>query len=178
MKLGKRRWESKLEQDTSAAATPPAEPLPESWNVPADPEPAEPEPADPASAAPAAEEPATVVDGDAVELPMTEVPAGEPLAFAAPAPDSAPAFYEPEPPPMPYPVAEEPVLVYTSSAATPAVTPLAEAGEAHASGHASGTSPSWPEPVMALAAERPEVVVGAAFAGGLLFAMILRRLGS
>jgi hypothetical protein len=109
---------------------------------------------------------------------MTEVAGEEPLAFAAPAPAPAPAFYAPEPPPMPYPVAEEPVLVYTSSAATPAVTPLAEAGEAHASGHASGTSPSWPEPVMALAAERPEVMVGAAFAGGLLFAMILRRLGS
>jgi hypothetical protein len=31
---------------------------------------------------------------------------------------------------------------------------------------------------MELAAERPEVVVGAAFAGGLLFAAILRRLGN
>jgi hypothetical protein len=79
---------------------------------------------------------------------------------------------------MPYPVAEEPVLVYTSDADSPAVTSLAEAGEAHASGHASGLSPSWPEPVMALAAERPEAVVGAAFAGGLLLAMILRRLGN
>jgi hypothetical protein len=79
---------------------------------------------------------------------------------------------------MPYPVAEEPVLVYSSADEAPAVVPLAETGEAYASGHASGTSPSWPEPVMALAAERPEAVVGAAFAGGLLLAMILRRLGN
>jgi hypothetical protein len=80
---------------------------------------------------------------------------------------------------MPYPVAEEPVLVYSSAPDSPAVTPLAEAGEAYASGHASsGTSPSWPEPVLELAAERPEVVVGAAFAGGVLIAMILRRLGN
>ena len=31
---------------------------------------------------------------------------------------------------------------------------------------------------MELAGERPELVVGAAFAGGLLAAMILRRLGN
>ncbi len=68
--------------------------------------------------------------------------------------------------------------MYTSGSETPAVTPLADTGEAFASGHAPGTSPSWPEPVAAIAAERPEVVVGAAFAGGLLLAMILRRLGN
>jgi len=32
--------------------------------------------------------------------------------------------------------------------------------------------------VKALAAERPELAVGAAFAGGILAAMILRRLGN
>jgi hypothetical protein len=79
---------------------------------------------------------------------------------------------------MPFPVAEEPVLVFTSGSDSPAVTPLAEAGEAYASGHAPGTSPSWPEPVLQIANERPEVLVGAAFAGGLLVAMILRRLGN
>jgi hypothetical protein len=79
---------------------------------------------------------------------------------------------------MPFPVAEEPVLVYTSESDSAAVSPLSETGAAHASGHAPGTSPSWPEPVLELAAERPEVVVGAAFAGGLLLAMILRRLGN
>jgi hypothetical protein len=209
MKFGKRRWEDRLEKGSSVAATPSADSVPESWDVPGDAE-----PASAASVPPPPDEPATVVDGDAIELPITEVGAQEPVAVAGaqpdavvaePEPEPAPAFYEPEPsvyqpavseplpppgaswapspppplePPMPYPVAEEPVLVYTSSAASPAVTPLAEAGAAHASGHASGTSPSWPEPVMALAAERPEVVVGAAFAGGLLFAMILRRLGN
>jgi hypothetical protein len=106
-------------------------------------------------------------------------PLGEPLAPPgvswAPAtpPPAAPA-----PPPMPFPVAEEPVLVYSSGTDSPAVTPLAETGEAYASGHAPGTSPSWPEPVLQLANERPEVLVGAAFGGGLLLAMILRRLGN
>lgn len=33
------------------------------------------------------------------------------------------------------------------------------------------------DPLAALAAERPEVLVGAAFAGGVLAALILRRLG-
>jgi hypothetical protein len=201
MKFGKRRWEAKLGKDSSAAATPSSDPAPASWNVPADPE-----PAGPASVAPPADEPATVVDGEAIELPMTEVggePVPEPEPEVAAEPEPEPIRYDPQPyvatpvlseplpppgvswppappqpPPMPYPVAEEPVLVYTSAADSPAVTPLAEAGEAYASGHASGTSPSWPEPVMALAAERPEAIVGAAFAGGLLLAMILRRLGN
>jgi hypothetical protein len=47
-----------------------------------------------------------------------------------------------------------------------------------ASGHAAAPGPSWQEPMMELANERPEIVVGAAFAGGLLAAMILRRLGN
>jgi hypothetical protein len=34
------------------------------------------------------------------------------------------------------------------------------------------------DPLKILAAERPELVVGAAFAGGILAAMILRRLGN
>jgi hypothetical protein len=187
MKFGKRRWEAKLEtKPAGAAATPASDPIPQSWNVSAG---AEPEP--PSGSAPPPPEP--VVDGEAVELPMTEVgtereptvvePEPEPLPVA-PRPPRAPG--EPLPPPgaswapapMPFPVAEEPVLVYTSGSESPAVTPLADTGEAYASGHAPGTSPSWPEPVMALAAEKPEVVVGAAFAGGLLLAMILRRLGN
>ena len=104
-------------------------------------------------------------------------PPGEPLpppgASWAPSPPPPPA-----PPSMPFPVAEEPVLVYTSGPESPAVTPLAETGEAYASGQAPGTSPSWPEPVLQHVDDRPEVLVGAAFAGGLLFAMILRRLGN
>jgi hypothetical protein len=93
---------------------------------------------------------ATVVEGHAVELPP--VPGGA--------------------------VAQEPVAVVSSAPATGGVAPLAETAPFYASGHAHGTAPSWPEPVAQLAAERPEVVVGAAFAGGLLFALILRRLGN
>jgi hypothetical protein len=194
MKFGKRRWEAKHEPAAGTEAPPepaPPAPIAESWSVAA------------------AADPEPVVDGEAVELPLTEVPAEPPVAQAEPVPEPARAPPEPQPifgqpapasvaatphppgephpppaaswtpapPPMPFPVAEEPVLVYTSGPDSPAVTPLAEAGEAHASGHAVGTSPSWPEPVLQIAAERPEVLVGAAFAGGLLFAMILRRLG-
>jgi hypothetical protein len=45
-------------------------------------------------------------------------------------------------------------------------------------GHAAEPSADPLEPVRALVAERPEVAVGAAFAGGILAAMILRRLGN
>jgi hypothetical protein len=220
MKFGKRRWAAKLEAQAEDDASPDA-PVAESWNVRAD---SEPSGSVPPPAHEAESEAETVVDGEAVELPVTEVAADDPAAVAEPldepVPDVAPepeseytpvpaADIEPEPaappepvvappprapgeplpppgarwapspppPPMPFPVAEEPVLVYTSGSESPAVAPLAETGEAYASGHA-GTSPSWPEPVVALAAERPEVVVGAAFAGGLLLAMILRRLGN
>jgi hypothetical protein len=54
---------------------------------------------------------------------------------------------------------------------------LGDSGEAFASGHAAAPGPSWQEPVMELANERPELVVAAAFAGGVLAALILRRLG-
>jgi hypothetical protein len=45
-------------------------------------------------------------------------------------------------------------------------------------GHAAEPPADPLEPVKVLAAERPELVVGAAFAGGILAAMILRRLGN
>jgi hypothetical protein len=235
MKFGKRRWEAKYaDKEADPASAPASEsprPVAESWNVGPEPFPDEPVPVE---AELAAAEP--VVDGEAVELPLTEVPAEGPVADAEPEVEvevelevitvepepERPAPYDPgqstrisevpaqstrvtpippprppgeplpppgsswapspppppAPPSMPFPVAEEPVLVYTSGPESPAVTPLAEAGEAYASGHAPGTSPSWPEPVLQLANERPEVLVGAAFAGGLLFAMILRRLGN
>jgi hypothetical protein len=202
MKFGKRRWEAKLASQDASDALPPA-PVPESWTVRTDPEP---EPA--VAIVDPADDPETVVDGEAVELPVTEVgadgsaPAEIPLqpdpfpvdpapVAAVPEPFYSPPAHpagEPLPPPgsgrapvrspMPFPVAEEPVLVVTSDSDPAAVSPLSETGAAHASGHAPGTSPSWPEPVLELAAERPEVVVGAAFAGGLLLAMILRRLGN
>jgi biopolymer transport protein ExbB len=154
MKLGKRRWEAKHEPTSpGAAAPPPAEPGPQSWAV------------SDSAAPPAASVPDPVVDGEAVELP-SETPVAEAVA-EAPAPAPVP----------PVPVGVEPVAVVTSGPEPGGTAPLAEAAPYYASGHAPGTAPSWPEPVMALAAERPEAVVGAAFVGGILLAAILRRLG-
>jgi hypothetical protein len=79
---------------------------------------------------------------------------------------------------MPFPVAEQPISVVTPGPGPAPVTPLSNAGEAFASGHAAAPGPSWQEPIMEIANERPELVVAAAFAGGLLAAMILRRLGN
>jgi hypothetical protein len=107
-----------------------------------------------------------VVDGEAVELP-SETPVAEAVA-EAPAPAPVP----------PVPVGAEPVGVVTPGPEPGGTAPLAEAAPYYASGHAPGTAPSWPEPVLALAAERPEAVVGAAFVGGILLAAILRRLGN
>jgi hypothetical protein len=158
------------------------------WTVPAEPAAApvaapvaEPEP-EPAFAEPEPEptvheEP--VVEGEAFEL-FTDEPPAPPEALQVHQHQPPP----PPPEPMPFPVAEQPVAVVSSGAGAPPVTTLGDAGQAFASGHAAGPShgptpgPSWQEPVMELANERPELVVGAAFAGGLLFAMILRRLGS
>lgn len=114
---------------------------------------------------PAREEP--VVEGEAVELPPVE-PA-RPIYE----PGSSPTGADP----MPFPVAGEPVAVVTPGAGPPHVTSLGDSGEAFASGHAAAPGPSWQEPVMELANERPELVVAAAFAGGVLTALILRRLG-
>jgi hypothetical protein len=142
---------------------PDAEPEPTGVTAPPPPVPA---PAPPASVGyePPAGEAETIVDAEVVELPPSEGAAPPATAYVPPAP--------------PFPVAEEPVAVVSSGPDPGGVTPLAEAGPFYASGHAHGTAPSWPEPVLALAAERPEVVVGAAFAGGILLAAILRRLGN
>jgi hypothetical protein len=97
-----------------------------------------------------------VVEGEAVELPVPPATAADP---------------------MPFPVAGEPVAVVTPGAGPAPVTTLGDSGEAFASGHAAAPGPSWQEPVMAMANERPELVVAAAFVGGVLAALILRRLG-
>lgn len=175
MKFGKRRQETEVpgvtlptsgttgpgrRRDGGESTSPPA--VTDSWTVPA----AEPQPAEPLIYAD------PVVEGDAVELPAAE---------------SATSTYEPPLPPAlqgtavaPDRVAEQPVTVAGSaSGPRPApVSSLAGSGEAFASGHAAAPGPSWQEPLMELANERPEVVVGAAFAGGVLAAMILRRLGN
>lgn len=162
MKFGKRRWEPRLDTTSaSASATPSSEHRPQSWSAGGH--------APPVGATPAAEaddDAETVVEGEAVELPA-QAPAAE-----------AQRDYPQSPAPMPFPVAGEPVAVVTAGPETGGVAPLAEAAPLYASGHAHGTAPSWPEPVMELAAERPEIVVGAAFVGGLLVAAILRRLGN
>jgi len=80
--------------------------------------------------------------------------------------------------PMPFPVAEQPISVVTPGPRPAPVTTLGDSGEAFASGHAATPGSSWQEPVREVANDRPELVVAAAFAGGLLAAMILRRLGS
>jgi hypothetical protein len=151
---------------TQAAPVPVPEPEPEPYAP-------EPEPA-------IHDEP--VVEGEAFELFTDEPPAPDPV----PAETLSVHQHTPPPPPepMPFPVAEQPVAVVSPGAAAAPVTSLGDAGQAFASGHAAGPShgpgpgPSWQEPVMELANERPELVVGAAFAGGLLAAMILRRFGN
>jgi hypothetical protein len=79
---------------------------------------------------------------------------------------------------LPFAVADEPIAVATSRPGPDPVSRLGNAAEAFATGHADTPAPSWQEPLMELAHEKPELVVAGAFAGGLLFAMILRRLGN
>jgi hypothetical protein len=166
MKLGKRRRDDDPVDEPAGVADadePPAAAT-ATWTAPVD----EPDP-DPDDT-PAASEPP--VDSDAVELPpapaaVPEPP--EPVAPVAPVPltivqpaERASTPRAPSGLAMPPPVAHDPAIAM--SGATPA------------DGHAP------PDPLMdeirILATERPEIVVGAAFAGGILAAMILRRLGN
>lgn len=60
--------------------------------------------------------------------------------------------------------------------------PTTSSAAADSSASADGSAPaaggsSLPERAARIADERPEVAAGAAFAGGLLLAMILKRLG-
>lgn len=117
------------------------------------------------------------VEGDAVELPPVEpaAPIYEP-SVPSPAERSAGAHD-----PIGFPAGEQPVTVAEAASRPGAGAPVAalgDSGEAFASGHAPAPAPSWQEPVKALADERPELVVAAAFAGGIVAAMILRRLGN
>jgi hypothetical protein len=168
MRFGKRRQDADAPAARSApvsvadSAPEPDEADPDRWSPPASGPPA------PAAGEPVGEEPTAsyeepVVEGEAVELPADEAP---------------PLYERPTPDPMPFPVAEEPVAVVTPGASEPAPATLGGSAEAYASGHAAAPGPSWQEPVMELANERPELVVAAAFAGGVLAALILRRLGN
>jgi hypothetical protein len=79
---------------------------------------------------------------------------------------------------LPFAVADEPIAVATSRPGPDPVSRLGDTGEAFATGQASAAAPGWQEPLMELAQERPELLVAGAFTGGLLLAMILRRLGN
>jgi hypothetical protein len=65
----------------------------------------------------------------------------------------------------------------STSQPTGSVSPAPETGSPEAAGPGSGSgSPSIKERAAAISNERPEAAVGAAFAGGLLLALILKRL--
>lgn len=165
MKFGKRRQDADAAQADVSVADSATPPVAESWTAAGA--------AQPPAEAVAEDEP--VVEGEAVELPPAEPAAPQYEPAAAHGSAAAPG-------PMPFPVAEQPVGVVESASrpglgAAP-VTSLGDSGEAFASGHAAAPGPNWQEPLMELADERPELVVAAAFAGGILAAMILRRLGT
>ena len=155
------------------------------------PAPAHPLPPVPESPPPVAEHEVPVAEQEAPgapageELPVVHAePVVEGEAYEVFADESSETItvhqHEPaqQPSAMPFPVAEQPVAVATPGPGPAPVTTLGDSAEAFASGHAAAAGPSWQEPVMELADERPELVVAAAFAGGVLAAMILRRLGS
>ena len=83
-----------------------------------------------------------------------------------------PASSEPAPlAPEPAPTSEQPTVVRPApplTPAPPALPPLPPAPE---------PAPTPLDRASALATERPEIAVGAAFAGGFVLAMILKRLG-
>jgi hypothetical protein len=145
------------------AATP--EPPSESWTA-ADERAAAPDPATqtwtPADERAAAADPGPVVDSEAVEL-TGSAPAPEPAARPVPVTIHEPAHHD-APAPASNPIVDV-------SGAPGATAPSYD-------GHAAEPPADPLQPVRALVAERPELAVGAAFAGGIVAAMILRRLGN
>ena len=188
MKFGKRRKDARSPAGGPVVKAAP-EPAPEtasgSWNVTPSGPSSRSNPSGPSRGdshvgeEPTDDAPEAVVEGEAVEIPAERgygaVPPAAafepPVAYAAMPP-------RPEPTVMPFPAAAEPIAVVTPGSQPDRVTPLGSAAETFASGHGPAPAPAWPEAVQDLAAERPEVVVGAAFVGGILAAMILRRLGN
>jgi hypothetical protein len=161
MKLGKRSKGAKPADASEAAAA--ADAAAETWTE-ADERAAAPDPVTeswtPADERAAAAEP--VVDGEAVEL-TGSAPAPEPAARPVPVTIHEPAHRD-APAPASNPIVDV-------SGAPGATAPSFD-------GHAAAPPADPLEPVRALVAERPELAVGAAFAGGILAAMILRRLGN
>jgi hypothetical protein len=101
-------------------------------------------------------------------------------ADETPPPGVPAAAAVPPPPPAIAPAMDSP------GAEVPAVVAPPEPGESASTlpppvGRVGSDSPAWspedePSGPAALAADRPEVAVGAAFAGGLVLALILKRL--
>ena len=110
---------------------------------------------------------APAVDSEAVELVGDAAPAPGP-----PVPPVATSI--PDPPPTPRPPVTPRAAPSGASYAAPPVGAPATAG----SGFAATAADPLREELRVLSTERPEIVVGAAFAGGILAAMILRRLGN
>ena len=139
----------------------------------------EPQPPEPASAS-----------GPA-SAPAEPAASGEPATVTEPAPVTEPASAAAEPAPVsesapdPAPAAEAPVTEPAAPAYTPGhfdASPTADepafADDATAPGALGGIADRLGAAVAAaaqLARERPEIVIGAAFAGGFLLAQILKR---
>jgi hypothetical protein len=107
------------------------------------------------------------VDSEAVELVGDAAPAPGP-----PVPPVATSI--PDPPPTPRPPVTPRAAPSGASYAAPPVGAAATAG----SGFAATAADPLRQELRVLSTERPEIVVGAAFAGGIVAAMILRRLGN
>jgi hypothetical protein len=122
---------------------------------------------------PQSPEPATEVQPAATE---GETPQVTPTAAV---PEAAPAAASPDPAPVA--AATEPTGgtpasgAYSGASAAAAASASADPTWSPASDPAFGSSDSGGGPA-ALLQERPEVAVGAAFAGGFVLAMILKRL--
>jgi hypothetical protein len=118
----------------------------------------------PESPATPGDEPAALVPDDATAVhPTGGEPTGtEPALGAAPANEPSGDTGSPIPSVLP-----DPIVPAAATPDAPAWTPPAAPQES------SGGSGSGPA---AVATDRPEVAVGAAFAGGLVLALILKRL--
>jgi len=162
MKLGKRRKDDVPEAEPQAGADPviPHDRMTDTWTAPLT----------GAASSPSygagegvAIEPA--VDSEAVELVGDVAPAPGP-----PVPPVATSLPDPPLPPLP---PRPPVTPHRAPTATPPID-----GEPAAGSFAATAVDPLRDELRVLSSERPEIVVGAAFAGGIVAAMILRRLGN
>jgi len=152
MKLGKRRKDDDPVAEPDAGADPvvPRDGVTETWTAPAN-------------------APSTLGEGVVIE-PAVDSEAVELVGDVAPAPPVAVSMPDPVTPVTPLP-RTPPAAAMASETRLP---PAPVDAPAFAT---SGADPLKDE-LRVLATERPEIVVGAAFAGGIVAAMILRRLGN